>query len=66
MTNSQQYIPKKGDQVTALGQNGMFEVVDLYEDSHSADLKLVGPEVQPEAYPVGSINPRKEEDPRGH
>jgi hypothetical protein len=42
MTDAKQYKPRKGDEVFAVGQNGKFEIVALYDNPQSADLKLIG------------------------
>ena len=38
-----QYVPTKGDEVYALGQNGSFTVRSVHTDPNSVDLKLIGP-----------------------
>jgi len=36
-------IPKKGDRVAALGQEGAFVVSDVDSERWTAELKLIGP-----------------------
>jgi hypothetical protein len=35
-------IPAKGDRISALGQEGMFQVFRVHENPETVDLKLVG------------------------
>ncbi len=43
MADQQLRIPRIGDRVIALGQNGTFVVLRADEDTMSADLKLLSP-----------------------
>jgi hypothetical protein len=43
MEHSARYIPKMGDEVTALGQTGLFVVIAVHAEPESVDLKLTGP-----------------------
>jgi hypothetical protein len=50
-------IPKKGDGVAALGQNGAFVVLDVDRKRWTADLKLMGRvDFYLEGYPLGCFN----------
>jgi translation initiation factor 2 beta subunit (eIF-2beta)/eIF-5 len=56
---SQRYLPKLGDEVTALGHNGLFMVIAICTKPESVDLKLTGREFILRNISWGSLNPRK-------
>jgi hypothetical protein len=61
MKHSPRYIPKLGDEVTALGQDGLFVVMAVRTKPESVDLKLTGPrEFILRNTPWGSLKPTKE------
>lgn len=60
-----QYVPKNGDTVYALGQNGTFEVLSVKENPHTVDLKLVGPrEFTLNSVPWGALTPEPKKKTR--
>jgi hypothetical protein len=60
MEHSARYIPKMGDEVTALGQKGLFVVIAVRTEPESVDLKLTGPrEFILRHTPWGALKPTK-------
>jgi hypothetical protein len=43
MEHSTRYIPKMGDEVTALGHSGVFVVIAVHTEPEWADLQLTSP-----------------------
>jgi hypothetical protein len=56
MSSTNQYVPQPGDRVAALGQNGTFKVLKVYEQGHTADLKLIGANFQLDRIPWGALS----------
>jgi hypothetical protein len=60
MKRSARYIPKLGDEVTALGHNGLFVLIAVRTKPESVDLKLAGPrEFILRRTPWGVLKPTK-------
>ena len=51
------YIPKKGDLVTATGQNGTFEVTEVSDVGHTVELSLTTAQFTLKAIPWGVLIP---------
>jgi hypothetical protein len=54
------YIPKKGDEVAVLGQNGPFKVVAVKTEPNIVEVKLTGPrEFSLKNIPWAALTPLK-------
>ncbi|HMG01592.1 MAG TPA: hypothetical protein VK596_00580 [Edaphobacter sp.] len=59
------YIPKKGDEVSVLGQNGPFKVIAVKTEPNFVEVKLIGPrEFILKNIPWGSLTPLKKRPAR--
>jgi hypothetical protein len=55
MANPVKRTPKKGDRVSALGQNGAFVVSDVDSPRCTAELKLIGQDFTLRDIPWGAL-----------
>jgi len=55
MANRKKRIPKTGDRVAALGQNGTFIVYSIDSSLRTAELKLIGHDFALSSIPWGAL-----------
>jgi hypothetical protein len=55
MANRKKRIPKKGDRVSALGQNGTFVVSDVDRELWTVELKMIGHDFALSTIPWGAL-----------
>jgi hypothetical protein len=55
MKTPKRHLPKKGDRVSALGQNGAFVISQVNSKRRTAELKLIGPDFTLRGIPWGVL-----------
>ena len=62
MKTPKRHSPKKGDRVSAVGQNGAFVISEVNRKRRTAELKLIGPDFRLREIPWGALTFRDELD----
>ena len=55
MKTPKRHLPKKGDRVSALGQNGAFVISQVNSKRRTAELKLIGTDFTLRHIPWGAL-----------